>query len=340
MDTSHSVEILEPWELKMGDVVWRRAGLPQFSEYTPDGLGVHHFAVYVGNICIECRRVCRRDAIACTSCNRTPQHDTIVERFDRSSEGLPWSVADTTWTEFKRRATDAKVYRREYTEQELNDPRHKSYKPSEIAVRALAQLYTEDWQGPYNVVTNNCEHFATWCKFDRPYSTQAVRGVATVGSWAAATGIASAAIVGAGAFALTYFLNPSQTPSTSSSPAPARHSTTTTSNRSTSTEPDSSSDEGDAPRRKQKRGSAADADGAPDPSNTSLVLAPTRTEAARVPSSVVSASATAGVLGVIGGALFGAYQVFSAGHDPRTEVMRTQEGREREGRREGVAVSN
>lgn len=48
--------------------------------------------------------------------------------------------------------------------------KYKSFPPSEIVRRAKSKIGTE--KGYYNLVDNNCEHFANWCKYDVKFSRQ------------------------------------------------------------------------------------------------------------------------------------------------------------------------
>ncbi|XP_046583669.1 phospholipase A and acyltransferase 2-like isoform X1 [Haliotis rubra] len=61
------------------------------------------------------------------------------------------------------------------------DEKLKHFKPSEIVQRALSRL----GEVGYNILFNNCEHFATWCRYGKEESDQ-VQGlfdaVAEVGS--------------------------------------------------------------------------------------------------------------------------------------------------------------
>ncbi|KAJ3340989.1 hypothetical protein HDU93_005853 [Gonapodya sp. JEL0774] len=208
------------------------------------------------------------------------------------------------------------VYRRVYSEEELNDPRHKNFKPSEIAVRALNHLYVEDWEGPYNVVTNNCEHFATWAKFDRRFSTQAVRGVMTVGSWAAVTGIAAAAVAGGGALAINHFLRPAAKESIpASEQQKSRRKSTSSSNSESDTE---------ATKTSKSKRSVVPA--SPTNATSTDVSSSTQSNANSANAAAATVSVTAGLIGLVGGALFGAYQVFSAGHQagPEEEQVRDE----------------
>eukprot|EP00667_Euglena_gracilis_P016336 EG_transcript_17074 len=43
-----------------------------------------------------------------------------------------------------------------------------------VVQRALEKLESQDWP-PYSIVTNNCEHFAVWCKTGERYSCQVAR---------------------------------------------------------------------------------------------------------------------------------------------------------------------
>ncbi len=47
---------------------------------------------------------------------------------------------------------------------------HSSYTPKEIVKRAYSVLGTDF--GGYNVMTNNCEHFANWCASGEKFSNQ------------------------------------------------------------------------------------------------------------------------------------------------------------------------
>lgn len=47
---------------------------------------------------------------------------------------------------------------------------HKKYSPEEIVYRALSQVGSDF--GGYNLLTNNCEHFANWCSCGEKFSNQ------------------------------------------------------------------------------------------------------------------------------------------------------------------------
>jgi len=46
--------------------------------------------------------------------------------------------------------------------------RDRLYDANEVVQRAISKL----GEGDYNLFTNNCEHFATWCKTGTPCSSQ------------------------------------------------------------------------------------------------------------------------------------------------------------------------
>ena len=43
-----------------------------------------------------------------------------------------------------------------------------------MVTRALAHFEAQDWP-QYDLVTNNCEHFAVWCKAGTKVSSQVLR---------------------------------------------------------------------------------------------------------------------------------------------------------------------
>jgi len=69
------------------------------------------------------------------------------------------------------------------------DRRWQPFPPEEIIARARRLMYLDaDNLDPYNLVTNNCEHFATRCRYGIKYSRQIRKGIAKV-----ATTVASVA---------------------------------------------------------------------------------------------------------------------------------------------------
>lgn len=67
------------------------------------------------------------------------------------------------------------------------------YPSEEVVARALQVVHGEDSLAytPYNVVTNNCEHFASWCRNSWAISTQVSRGLKTLLNY----GLTAAAVV-------------------------------------------------------------------------------------------------------------------------------------------------
>lgn len=50
------------------------------------------------------------------------------------------------------------------------------YTPDEIVRRAMSEIGRTD----YDLFTNNCEHFATWCRYGIAISLQAMKGAEVV----------------------------------------------------------------------------------------------------------------------------------------------------------------
>lgn len=93
------------------------------------------------------------------------------------------SVSRTTMDEF---ALDSIVHLREYSDSDT---------PDVVIQRAESKLGSRD----YHVVTNNCEHFSTWCCTGRTASQQVrmVSSLTTTGAAAATSLGATAGVVGA-----------------------------------------------------------------------------------------------------------------------------------------------
>ena len=93
------------------------------------------------------------------------------------------SVARTLMSEF---ALDSIVHLREYSEKD---------DPQVVIDRAESKLSSKE----YNLVTNNCEHFATWCCTGRTASQQVrmVSSLTTTGAAAATSLGTTAGVVGA-----------------------------------------------------------------------------------------------------------------------------------------------
>ena len=62
-------------------------------------------------------------------------------------------------------------------------------KPEEVVKKAEDAYKCPTHFGPYSKANNNCEHFATHCKFGEQYSHQAAEVAATVGVGVAGIGI-------------------------------------------------------------------------------------------------------------------------------------------------------
>ena len=55
------------------------------------------------------------------------------------------------------------------------------FKPSVVVERAVAHFRHQDF-GQYDVITNNCEHFATDCTFGKKFSFQVAQKTRSVNS--------------------------------------------------------------------------------------------------------------------------------------------------------------
>ncbi|XP_048241389.1 phospholipase A and acyltransferase 3-like [Haliotis rufescens] len=70
------------------------------------------------------------------------------------------------------------------------DEKLEHFKPSEIVRRALSKI----GEVGYNLIFKNCEHFASWCRYNKEQSDQAddlLTGLAVGGALVAAFGIAA-----------------------------------------------------------------------------------------------------------------------------------------------------
>ncbi|PVD22503.1 hypothetical protein C0Q70_18317 [Pomacea canaliculata] len=56
------------------------------------------------------------------------------------------------------------------------DHKYRVYTPDEIVRRAMSEIGRTD----YDLFTNNCEHFATWCRYGIAISLQAMKGAEVV----------------------------------------------------------------------------------------------------------------------------------------------------------------
>ncbi len=93
--------------------------------------------------------------------------DGTVVHYAGLADGL--SSGPIALTSRIRFARDSKIQVREH--------RRRPFNRSEVCVRALSRL----GEDRYNLVTNNCEHFATWCVTGRARSRQIRRGVQLAG---------------------------------------------------------------------------------------------------------------------------------------------------------------
>lgn len=100
---------------------------------------------------------------------------TVIHFTGEPGKKADASIARSTMAQF---AQDSIVHMREYSEQDA---------PLTVISRAESKLGSKD----YNLLTNNCEHFATWCCTGR-IASQQVRRVSSL----TATGAAGAASLG------------------------------------------------------------------------------------------------------------------------------------------------